>query len=100
MAVWIPVLIVTGIPMLAKLDTPFWHRNPYWLSEFTWGLIYTVHGLFALAMLSLVMLHIYYALLPGKLYLLRSMTVGWITRSEYVEDFAPQRWTATPGDHD
>lgn len=92
MAVWLPVLIVTGILMLAKLDTPFWHRNPYWLSEFMWGVVYTLHGFFALALLSLVMLHIYFALRPDKLYLLRSMIVGWITRSEYHDDFDSKRW--------
>lgn len=100
MAVWLPVLTVTGLLMLAKLDTPFWQRNPYWLSEFTWGVIYTVHGVFALAMLSLVMLHIYFALQPGNIFLLRSMIVGWITRSEYLENYDARRWVAEPLDHE
>lgn len=100
MAVWIPVLVVTGALMLAKLDTPFWQRNPYWLSEFTWGLIYTIHGIFALAMLALVMLHIYFAVRPEKIFLLRSMIVGWITRSEYLDNYDPKRWTAEPADNE
>jgi cytochrome b subunit of formate dehydrogenase len=96
MVVWIPALIVTGLLMLAKLDTPFWHRNPYWLSDFTWGVIYTLHGFLAVTMLGLVMMHVYFAIRPEKLYLLRSMIVGWITRSEYVENFDQTRWHPEP----
>ena len=40
-------LVATGLLMLAKLDTPFWQRNPYWLSETTWGIVYTIHGICA-----------------------------------------------------
>lgn len=86
------VLIATGLLMLAKLDTPFWQRNPYWLSEFTWGIIYTIHDLFAVLAVSMIILHLYFVLRPHTIFLLRSMVTGWITRREYLDDFDPQRW--------
>ena len=88
MAGWLLVL------MLAKLDTPFWQRDPYWLSEFTWGVIYTIHGYFALTTVTLLIMHVYFAARPDKLFLLRSMLFGWITRREYVDNHDTARWTA------
>ena len=35
----------TGLMMMVKVDTPFWTRDPYWLSDATWGVIYVLHGL-------------------------------------------------------
>jgi cytochrome b subunit of formate dehydrogenase len=67
---------VTGVLMLAKVDTPWWHRNPYWLSADTWGVVYVLHGLAALLALTLVMIHIYFALLPEKRRYLRAMLSG------------------------
>ncbi|HVV93104.1 MAG TPA: cytochrome b/b6 domain-containing protein [Hyphomicrobiales bacterium] len=95
---WIGVLIVTGGLMLAKIDTPFWQRNPYFLSEFWWGIVYTIHGVFALGMVTLIVMHVYFALRPDKLYLLRSMILGWMTRDEYLTDHDPRRWAAAPID--
>lgn len=97
-AVWILVLIVTGLLMLAKLDTPFWQRNPYWLSDATWGIIYTVHGYFALTTIALVMMHIYFAVRPDKIFLLRSMILGWITHREYLDNHDPRHWRAERAD--
>ena len=87
MAGWLLVLIGTGLVMLAKLDTPFWQRNPYFLSEFQWGVIYSIHGFFALGTVTLVMIHIYFAVRPDKIYLLRSMIVGWLTRAEQEDNY-------------
>jgi len=100
MAGWLLVLIATGLLMLAKLDTPFWQRDPYWLSEFTWGIIYTIHGYFALTTVTLLMMHIYFAVRPDKIFLLRSMLVGWVTRRDYVENHDPSRWAPAPVDKD
>ncbi|HUK01294.1 MAG TPA: cytochrome b/b6 domain-containing protein [Steroidobacteraceae bacterium] len=68
--------VVTGALMLAKVDTPWWHRNPYWLSAGTWGVVYVLHGLAALAAVTLVMIHIYFSLLPEKRAFLRAMLRG------------------------
>ena len=78
--------------MLAKIDTPWWERNPYLLEESSWGFIYVVHDLTAMCLITLVMVHIYFSVRPEKLFFLRSMLLGWITRKEYLEHHDPQRW--------
>lgn len=84
--------IVTGMVMLVRIDTPWWPRNPYWLSPATWGVIYVVHGLAALGFISMVMIHAYFALRPEKRVFLRSMWRGWIMRQEYLDYHDPTRW--------
>jgi cytochrome b subunit of formate dehydrogenase len=86
------ITIATGLVMMVKVDTPFWTRDPYWLSDATWGVIYVLHGLAAMASITLIMAHVYFALRPEKLWLTRSMVVGWITREEYREQHDPERW--------
>ena len=86
--------VATGAAMLAKIDTPFWRRDPYWLSDQAWGLVYVVHGLAALCAVTLVMAHVYFAVRPEKLLFTRSMIRGWITRKEYQEHHDPERWAA------
>ena len=41
-------IVATGLLMLSKIDTPFWRRNPYWLADAQWGMIYAIHGLCAM----------------------------------------------------
>jgi len=84
--------IITGLMMLVRIDSPFWERNPYWLSQETWGIIYVVHGFTALLAVSLIMIHIYFAFRPEKLFYTRSMILGWITREEYLSPHRPDRW--------
>jgi cytochrome b subunit of formate dehydrogenase len=93
-AVLILAIVASGLLMLLKIDTPLWRRDPYWFSNDTWGVIYAVHGLGAMAMVSLVIIHIYFALRPDEWHLTRSMFRGWISRSEYSEHHDPQRWNA------
>ncbi|MGD8340295.1 MAG: cytochrome b/b6 domain-containing protein [Gammaproteobacteria bacterium] len=83
---------VTGGMMMVKIDTPWWERNPYWLSDEAWGVVYVVHGLSALMLITMVMTHVYFALRPEKAMFLRSMVRGWITRGEYETMHDPQRW--------
>lgn len=85
-------LVITGCLMLSKIDTPLWNRNPYWLADSTWGTIYVVHGLCAMAAIALVLIHIYFAVRPDKLWLTRSMVLGRISRQDYATHFDPQRW--------
>jgi formate dehydrogenase subunit gamma len=87
--------IATGILMLVKIDTPFWKRQPYWLSEHTWGVIYSFHDLAAMSFVSLIMLHIYFALRPEKFAYTRAMIAGWMSRQDYLENHDPALW---PGD--
>jgi cytochrome b subunit of formate dehydrogenase len=93
-AVIVLTLIGTGAVMMVKIDTPFWQRDPYLLSAKTWGWIYVAHDLAAMAVLSMVMIHIYFAIRPEKLWITRSMILGWITRREYTEHHDPEIWTA------
>ena len=86
------LVVVTGLFMLVKIDTPWWERNPYLLEESSWGFIYVVHDLTAMCLITLVMVHIYFSVRPEKLFFLRSMLLGWITRKEYLEHHDPRRW--------
>jgi len=86
------VAVVTGGLMTVRIDTPLWERNPYWLSADNWGTIYVLHGLMALVFVSLIMLHVYFALRPEKRLYLRSMFKGTITRAEYETEHDPERW--------
>src|SRR5690606_6153025 len=65
--------LVTGGLMLLRIDTPWWRRNPYVLADSTWGAVYVLHGLGALLLVTMVMMHIYFALRPEKLLFTRSM---------------------------
>ena len=80
--------------MLAKIDSPWWERNPYWLEEWTWGVVYVLHDLSALMLVTMIMAHIYFALRPEKLHFTRSMILGWITRAEYKKHHDPNQWRA------
>jgi cytochrome b subunit of formate dehydrogenase len=76
---------ITGAFMLAKMDTPLWKRDPYLLAQETWGIVYAIHGLAALSAVTLVMIHIYFGLLPENRMYLRAMIKGWITRQELIQ---------------
>jgi cytochrome b subunit of formate dehydrogenase len=93
-AVLVLALVVTGLLMLLKIDTPLWRRNPYWFADSTWGLIYAVHDFAAMTLLTLIMIHIYFAIRPDEWWLTRSMFRGWITRREYEAHCDRSRWRA------
>ena len=84
--------IVTGILMLAKIDSPFWERNPYFLSDPVWGVIYVLHGFSALSLITLVMVHIYFSLRPEKRLYFRAMINGRLTENEVSQHHDLQRW--------
>ncbi len=85
--------IGTGLLMLRKIDTPFWTRAPYFLSEQSWGIVYALHDLASFCFVTLVILHIYFTLQPDKFFYLRSMLVGWITPDELEANHDPNRWS-------
>ncbi len=82
----------TGLPMMAKVDTPWWRRDPYLLSGDAWGIVYVVHGAGSVALLALVAVHLYFALRPDKWWITLSMLRGWIPRERYLERHDPARW--------
>ncbi len=84
--------IVTGLIMMVKIDTPLWQRDPYWLSDFYWGVTYLFHGIAALSLISVIMIHIYFALRPEKWMYTRSMIKGWITLEEFNDNHDKNRW--------
>ena len=84
--------LVTGGLMLLRIDTPWWQRNPYLLANSTWGIVYVLHGLAALVLVTMVMMHVYFALRPEKLKFTRAMILGWITRSEFDAHHDKERW--------
>ena len=86
------LVIASGIVMFAMIDTPWWERTNS-LSEATVGLMFFVHGITTLALIGVICLHIYFSLRPEKLFYMRSMIKGWISREELDAHHDPQRWT-------
>jgi cytochrome b subunit of formate dehydrogenase len=91
-AVVVLAAITTGALMMVKTDTPWWDRDPYWLSDDTWGLVYVVHGLAALLLITMVMTHVYFALRPEKRAFLRAMLGGRMPRADFARLHDPARW--------
>ena len=91
-AVVVLTVSVTGAFMLARVNTPWWKSNPYLLADKTWGVVYVLHDLAALSLITMVMTHVYFALRPEKLLFTRAMIRGWITRDEFGEHHDPNRW--------
>src|SRR5262249_55421692 len=89
-------VIVTGVLMFAKIDTAWWRRNPYimGMTDTDWGIVYAIHGFCAMAAVGLIMVHIYFAIRPEKLWITRSMILGWVTRKEYGDHHDTTRWVA------
>jgi cytochrome b subunit of formate dehydrogenase len=88
----------TGLFMMKRVRTPFFVRNPYIMSDFKWGLMYVTHGLAGVALVGLVIAHVYFAVRPDKWWITKSMLLGWITKRNYLEHHDPQRWSlGTPG---
>ena len=85
-------VIITGILMMFKIDSPLWERDPYFLSSETWGIVYVLHGFASLCFVPMLMMHIYFAVRPEKLFYTRSMIKGWITKDEYLSHHDPEKW--------
>lgn len=96
MTAMVLLAVGTGLPMMARIDTPFWERNPYLFAESTWGVIYVLHGLASLLAVTLVMIHIYFGLLPEYRHYLRAMWNGWISRADLAAHHDPTRWPGAP----
>ena len=88
------VVIATGVVMMWRVRTGLVERNPYILTDTTWGLTYVLHGLAGVGFVGLVIAHIYFALRPEKLWITKAMIFGTISRREYLEYHDPDRWVA------
>jgi cytochrome b subunit of formate dehydrogenase len=82
--------IGTGLVLLKKAGV-FLARDAYLLPLKTWGLLTLLHDLAALLAVFLVMVHVYFGLLPEKRMYLRSMVRGWVTRRELAAHHDPER---------
>jgi formate dehydrogenase subunit gamma len=85
---------VTGVIMMVGVDSPFWERNPLFITEKTRGVVFLLHGLAGLCCITMIMVHVYFAIRPEKRYMTRSMIRGWISRREYESHHDPELWRA------
>jgi cytochrome b subunit of formate dehydrogenase len=80
------VASITGLLLLQKAGVPFMERDPYARSLSGWGVLTLLHDLAALLSVFLVLVHVYFGILPEKRAYLRAMVRGFIRRSELAPD--------------
>lgn len=85
-------VIVTGVFMMFRVRTVFFPRNPYLFSDMTWGMMYVLHGLAGVGLITLTIVHVYFAIRPEKLPITASMIVGSMSREFYLKEHDPSRW--------
>jgi cytochrome b subunit of formate dehydrogenase len=85
-------VILTGVFMMKRVETVVFTRNPYLFSDMTWGMMYVLHGLAGVGLITLVMVHVYFGIRPEKLAITKSMVFGYMDRDFYLEEHDPQRW--------
>ncbi len=86
------VVIATGICMMFRVRTIFFPRNPYLFSDMAWGMMYVLHGLAGVGLITLTIVHVYFAIRPEKLPITASMIVGSMSREFYLKEHDPTRW--------
>jgi cytochrome b subunit of formate dehydrogenase len=85
------VAIVTGLLLMKKAGVPFMVRDPYMFTLGTWGVLTLLHDLAALLAVFLVLVHVYFAILPEKRAYLRAMAGGNITRADLSAEHDVER---------
>lgn len=85
-------VIITGVFMMFRVRTVFFPRNPYLFSDMTWGMMYVLHGLAGVGLITLTIVHVYFAIRPEKLPITASMIVGSMSREFYLKEHDPKRW--------
>jgi formate dehydrogenase subunit gamma len=83
---------ISGMIMMSRVRQPLFTRNPYIMADTTWGFTYVLHGACGIALVGLVIAHVYFALRPEKFWITKAMLFGTITRREYLEHHDPRRW--------
>jgi len=84
--------VISGMFMMSRIRQPLFTRNPYLFADATWGITYVLHGVMGVALVGLVIAHVYFAVRPEKWWITRGMIFGYITRRQYLEHHDPQRW--------
>jgi cytochrome b subunit of formate dehydrogenase len=84
-------VMLTGVLMMFRVRT-FFPRNPYLFSDMTWGLMYVLHGLAGVGLITLVIVHVYFAVRPEKLAITESMIFGSMSREFYLQEHDLERW--------
>jgi len=85
-------VIITGLFMMFRVRTIFFPRNPYLFSDMTWGMMYVLHGLAGVGLITLTIVHVYFAVRPEKLPITASMIGGSMSREFYLKEHDPKRW--------
>src|SRR4029450_7211764 len=67
------------------------------LGDSTWGFTYVAHGVAGVALVGLVIAHVYFAVRPEKWWITKSMILGWVSRRNYLEHHDPARWKVRSG---
>lgn len=80
------VAIATGLLLAVKAGVPFVPRNGYLFSRSGWGVMTVLHDLAALGAVFLVIVHVYFGLLPEKQHYLRAMLRGRVSRAALAQD--------------
>jgi cytochrome b subunit of formate dehydrogenase len=88
---------ISGIMMMSRVRQPLFTRNPYVFADATWGLTYVAHGVAGVALVGLVIAHVYFAVRPEKWWITKSMIFGWVSRRNYLEHHDPARWKVRSG---
>ena len=84
---WVVLIaIATGLVLMVKAGVPFLPRNPYILQLKTWGILTLLHDLAALGAVFLVIVHVYFGLLPEKRHYLAAMLRGRVSRAALARD--------------
>jgi len=81
-AVAVLVAIVTGLLLLPKAGVSFMTRDPYAHTLGAWGVLTLLHDLAALLSVFLILVHVYFGILPEKRAYLRAMLTGSVSRAE------------------
>jgi len=83
---------ITGMIMMSRVRQPLFTLDPYILPDATWGFTYVAHGVMGVALVGLVIAHVYFAIRPEKWWITKSMIFGMISRRQYLEHHDPARW--------
>jgi formate dehydrogenase subunit gamma len=89
-------VILTGVFMMFRVRTALFPRNPYLFGDMTWGMMYVLHGLAGVGLITLVIVHVYFAVRPEKLAITESMLFGSMSREFYLKEHDPRRWVVGP----
>src|SRR3954469_906005 len=75
---------ISGMFMMSRVPQPLFTRNPYILADSTWGLTYVLHGVMGVALVGLVIAHVYFAVRLDKWWITKGMIFGYISGRHYL----------------